>query len=33
MNNNFLGIQYFIFITSLQNNLYLPIEIRKIICD
>ena len=27
------GIKYFIYITSLNNNLYLPLEIRKIIWE
>ena len=28
---NYNAIKYFIYITSLDNNLYLPIEVRKII--
>ena len=30
---NYNAIKYFIYITSLDNNLYLPIEVRKIIWD
>ena len=30
---NYAGIQYFIYITSLNNKLYLPIDIRKIIWE
>ena len=30
---NYAGIKYFIYITSLNNKLYLPIDIRKIIWE
>lgn len=30
---NYSGIKYFMYITSLNNNLYLPTEIRKIIWE
>jgi len=30
---NYSGIKYFIYITSLNNQLYLPLDIRKIIWE